>query len=212
MNAIYFTQIIKKKVIFFFQIIFFWDREKIKKKRVKLAEKPRSNSLIRGETPKILLVKTKNCVAHRRGTDVRTCYMSPKMPAKVLRRFFMVSSPSSGPPAPTGPPSDCCWDALRLKKDRARLPAADPCVLSSVERRLRNGLPPPRTSRDDCCVCVCVCVCVGCPCPCACVDAVPDAAVDASPSWLQCNCFVKYNLDYWIKLLDLIKFKIIELS
>ena len=61
----------------------------------------------------------------------------------------MVSSPSSGPP-PLLPPSDCCWDALRLKKDRAKLPAADPCVPSSVERRLRNGLPPPRTSRDVC--------------------------------------------------------------
>lgn len=81
----------------------------------------------------------------------RSFYMSPKMPAKVLRRFFIVSSPSSGPPP--DPPSCACCDELRLKKERAKDPAVAVigCDPSSVFRRLRNGLPPPSTSRDDCC-------------------------------------------------------------
>ncbi len=80
----------------------------------------------------------------------RLFYMSPKMPAKVLRRFFIVSSPSSGPPPD---PSCACCDELRLKKERAKDPAVAVigCDPSSVFRRLRNGLPPPSTSRDDCC-------------------------------------------------------------
>lgn len=77
--------------------------------------------------------------------------MSPKIPANVLRRFFIVSSPSSGPPV--GPSWACC-EELRLKNERARDPAVAVigCEPSSVGRRLRNGLPPPRTSRDVWCV------------------------------------------------------------
>lgn len=73
--------------------------------------------------------------------------MSPKMPANVLRKFFIVSSPSSGPPPD---PSGACCEALRLKKERANEPAVAVigCDPSSVERRFRNGLPPPKTSRE----------------------------------------------------------------
>lgn len=74
-------------------------------------------------------------------------YMSPKIPANVLRRFFIVSSPSSVPPPD---PSWACCDELRVKKERANDPAVTG-VPSSVPRRVRNGLPPPKTSRDDCC-------------------------------------------------------------
>lgn len=77
--------------------------------------------------------------------------MSPKIPANVLRRFFIVSSPSSGPPV--GPSWACC-DELRLKNERARDPAVAVigCEPSSVGRRFKNGLPPPRTSREVWCI------------------------------------------------------------